>query len=252
MCFICRKSSAFIEFTVLEPPQNDLLQNTFENQTIEDESTKFSYEIIHECKNSMEEIPLNLSFNSMTAKFNSNGDFLAFHVESSMNEIRIVSTTNWNKTIIRLLGHRNIIHDINWINDFMLVSASSDCTAIVWRILDEKIDFNIILHSTFVYCVHHLNIKLKSNTKKSRENVIIASGGRDGILRIWKIILNKSMKIRLIEEHKVSKSFISSMATTKNAKCVYVGCVNEWNSFDVMELVQSRHFDKSIYTVQRY
>lgn len=68
------------------------------------------------------------------AKFNPNGTLLAFHCQSiakNTHEICVMLLSSM-KVALNLSGHRSIVYDLDWMDDRILVSVSSDGTAIVW------------------------------------------------------------------------------------------------------------------------
>jgi WD40 repeat protein len=95
-----------------------------------------------------------------------------------------------------LQGHMHLIHDLNWRSSSnsenssvkFLVSASSDYTAMVWIInkKDKSYSYVILPHPSFVYA----SIILSSNHKQ----LTVVTGGRDQILRLWKISLKTVFK----------------------------------------------------------
>lgn len=76
---------------------------------------------------------------SMIAKFSTSGHLLAIHCTTYCrhnHEISIINVNNL-KIINTLIGHLNIVYDLEWLNENVLVSVSSDRTAIVWFLLDR-------------------------------------------------------------------------------------------------------------------
>lgn len=75
----------------------------------------------------------------MIAKFSTNGHLLALHCTTYRRHNHEISIMNVNnlKIINTLIGHLNIVYDLEWLNENVLVSVSSDRTAIVWFIFDR-------------------------------------------------------------------------------------------------------------------
>lgn len=78
-------------------------------------------------------------YGSMVAKFSTNGDLLAFYCTTYRRQNHEISILNVNnlKIINTLYAHLNIVYDLEWLNENILVSVSSDRTAIVWFLFDR-------------------------------------------------------------------------------------------------------------------
>lgn len=117
---------------------------------------------------------------SLVTAFSSSGHYLAYTdvVETSQHNILILSLPDFAVCHI-LRGHSGLIHDLEWINNTHLISASADQTAILWSI-DNGIGalLKVMPHSSFVYAARCLLVE--------RHTLVIVTGGRDGILSIWK------------------------------------------------------------------
>ena len=76
-------------------------------------------------------------------------------------------------------GHANCIHDLSWSHDdYIIVSASSDCTARCW-ILSATPSQLFLPHPSYVYSAKfHPTIPYYAIT-----------GGYDAIVRGWRVIL---------------------------------------------------------------
>lgn len=90
-------------------------------------------------------------YGSMVARFNLNGTLLAFHSTAYMrnnHEIIVLNVYHLQVTH-NLLGHLGIVYDLDWLNDSVLVSVSTDRTAIVWYLTESnfkmKVRFNLEL-----------------------------------------------------------------------------------------------------------
>lgn len=66
---------------------------------------------------------------SMVAQFNPSGAFQSNAKHT--HEISVLFLTTM-KVTLNLSGHRSVVYDLCWLDDTILVSASSDCTVIVW------------------------------------------------------------------------------------------------------------------------
>lgn len=91
----------------------------------------------------------------MIAKFNSSGTLLAFHRQSKVkntHEICVLHLTSM-KVTLNLSGHRSIVYDLDWKNDTILVSVSSDCTAIVWYL--QKKTYSMTVN---MFCVAFISL----------------------------------------------------------------------------------------------
>lgn len=87
---------------------------------------------------------------SMVAKFNPDGTLLAFHRQmkaKNEHEICVLQLTNL-KVTLNLSGHRNFVYDLDWLNDTILVSISSDCTAILWFLQEKSYSMRVMLRSS--------------------------------------------------------------------------------------------------------
>lgn len=78
-------------------------------------------------------------YGSMIAKFSPTGHLLAFHCTTYRRHNHKISIINVNNLKINntLIGHLNIVYDLEWLNENVLVSVSSDRTAIVWFLYDR-------------------------------------------------------------------------------------------------------------------
>jgi jouberin len=125
----------------------------------------------------------------LAAKLSDCGDLLAYsEITEAQSYIHILQIPDFHEVNL-LLGHMQLIHDLNWgftsesSSTKYLISTSSDCTAIVWVInRKEKAYKSVILpHPAFVYSGLILAVNLR--------HLVVATGGRDQILRLWKVNL---------------------------------------------------------------
>lgn len=97
-------------------------------------------------------------YGSMVAKFNLNGTLLAFHCTAqirSSHEI-IVLSVNHLQVTHNLMGHLGIVYDLDWLNDTVLVSVSTDRTAIVWYLTQNNFKMKVrSMHLFFLYGLLH-------------------------------------------------------------------------------------------------
>lgn len=81
----------------------------------------------------------------MTLKFSPSGTLLAFHCTTygrSNHEV-LVMDVDQLKISHKLVGHLNIIYDMDWLNGETLATVSSDRTAIVWLLSKTNDDFTL-------------------------------------------------------------------------------------------------------------
>lgn len=84
-------------------------------------------------------------FGSMVARFNPNGTSIAFHCTAYMrnNHEIIVLNVYQLQVTHNLLGHLGVIYDLDWLNDSVLVSVSTDRTAIVWYLTESNFKMTV-------------------------------------------------------------------------------------------------------------
>lgn len=88
-------------------------------------------------------------YGSMVSKFSVNGTMLAFHSTTytrSNHEIIILRVKNLEVCHV-LIGHLNIVYDLDWLNEDTLVSVSSDRTAIVWFLAECNYTMKVYVQS---------------------------------------------------------------------------------------------------------
>jgi hypothetical protein len=139
-----------------------------------------------------------------------------------------------------LSEHTDLIHDIDWSKDktsTTMLSSSSDYTAIVWKLEGTKYTYNILPHPCFIYASKFLD-----------GQSLIATGGRDSIIRIWKV--KKSLEgFELHQELSPSEDtkdiYITAIAT-KSLEYFYssnsAGQIFEWK-FNGKKYSLNRLFD---------
>lgn len=202
---------------------------------------------------------------AMITKFNTNGSLLAFHCGSAkQNEhnIHILSMSKF-KDIMILRGHINIIYSLDWSDEQTLVSASSDRTAIVWFLsettysmkvskycIDNSVEkkektlcfsyfLQILPHPSFVYKVKVLSFHNVANI------LYIATGGRDHLLRIWKIDRDlrdeQNSEFELCDELEGHQNYITTMTSSKKSTKLFTA---DWNG-DIIEWVRHRNISKN-------
>lgn len=91
------------------------------------------------------------------AKFNLSGTLLAFHCTASMrtNHEIIVISVNQLQVTHNLVGHLGIVYDLDWLNDSVLVSVSTDRTAIVWYLTLSNFKMKVCSYTFYAsYCIH--------------------------------------------------------------------------------------------------
>lgn len=159
-------------------------------------------------------------YGSMIAKFNPNGTLIAFHCTAYMRNNHEIIVLNVNRLQVahNLLGHLGIIYDLDWLNDSVLVSVSTDRTAIVWNLTESDFKMKVLPHPSFVYACKWLN--------KSMNEAYIVTGGRDCVLRIWKIPTDNAAEIELCDELIQHENYITSLATSRRATKIYSA---DWN-----------------------
>jgi jouberin len=115
----------------------------------------------------------------LAAKLSECGELLAYtEITEAQSYIHILQIPEFQE-VTQLLGHQQLIHDLNWGQNSesgstkYLISASSDCTAMVWFInRKEKTHKSVILpHPAFVYSGLILAI--------NQRHLVVATGGRD-------------------------------------------------------------------------
>lgn len=128
--------------------------------------------------------------------------------------------------------HTDLIHGIDWSKDKSncpqsMLTCSSDYTAIVWKLEATKYTYHILPHPCFIYASKFLQ-------SESEGKILIATGGRDSVVRVWK---NKKSKegFELHQElalDDVSKDVYITAIATKSSEYFYssnsAGQIFEW------------------------
>lgn len=85
-------------------------------------------------------------YGSMIAKFSPDGSLIAFHCTSYRRHSHEILVLNVNQSQIthKLIGHLNIVYDLDWLNENIFISVSSDRTAIVWFLFENKFSLKVI------------------------------------------------------------------------------------------------------------
>ena len=133
--------------------------------------------------------------------------------------------SNLKTTTLR--GHLNVVYDMDWFDEQTLVSVSSDRTGIVWFLTPDAYTMRILPHPSFLYAVKCLQI--------SSRHVWVATGGRDSILRFWKVHRGDDSK-RLYElnaELDSHQNYITAITCTRKFNRIYSsdwdGVIVEWS-----------------------
>jgi hypothetical protein len=170
---------------------------------------------------------------SMNVKFNHEGNLIAFsEVTSRDGSILHILKFPEMQEIFTMLEHSDLIHDIDWWKSKLgtwMVTASSDFTAIVWRLEESSYTYKILPHPSFVYAAKFLQEEESLSVMK------VVTAGRDNIVRIWQSKKIGSEAFELIQElnHPDSTkfSFITSIST-RNSEIFYtshsMGEIIEW------------------------
>lgn len=132
--------------------------------------------------------------------------------------------------------HTDLIHDLDWLKEKSpsnslpqhLLSCSSDYTAIIWKLGSNfEYTYSILPHPCFVYCSRFVQTD-------NQDKILIATGGRDSILRIWKSKKKKD-GFELCQElvpSKESKNIYITAIVAKTNDYFYsansVGQIFEW------------------------
>lgn len=118
-------------------------------------------------------------------------------------------------------------------NRRMVVTASADGTANVFDIFTGEILYKLIGHSEWVWSAIFLS------------NTLIATGGKDGVIKIWRLNANKTVEcVKSINAH---DSWVVSLAYKQNAAKFYSASadstVKVWDT-QSFEQITSLHIDK--------
>ncbi|XP_031640642.1 jouberin-like [Contarinia nasturtii] len=175
-------------------------------------------------------------YGTMIVKFSPNGSQLAFHhtTYTRSNHEIIVMKVNSLQVSHVLTGHLSLIYDIDWLNERILISVASDRTAIVWFLSDENFKIKVLIpHPSFVYVTKWLS-KL---SECDADHAYAVTGGRDCILRVWKINMNIDADIELYDELIQHDNYITSLAIAGKSLHLYSA---DWNGV-LLEWCQTKN-----------
>ncbi|XP_075059283.1 jouberin isoform X2 [Mixophyes fleayi] len=101
-----------------------------------------------------------------------------------------------------LYGHLNVVYDLCWSkDDEYLLSASSDCTVRLWRMVTGASSaLKVLPHPSFVYTAKF----------HPMSDYLAVTGCYDAIIRVWNVKV-KEINGQLIQEFDGHKSFINSL-----------------------------------------
>lgn len=175
---------------------------------------------------------------SLVTAISSSGHYLAYTevVDTSQHNILVLSLPDFGVCHV-LRGHTGLIHDLEWIDNTHLISASADQTAILWSI-DNGIGalLKLMPHSSFVYAARCLLVE--------RHTLVIVTGGRDGLLRVWKCNAKRS-SADLYQELEGHDDYITCLICTKQRTLLSSdanGSIIEWK-YEHKSLRKERHLE---------
>lgn len=183
---------------------------------------------------------------SLTSQFSPDGKFVAFAVaptEGTANHNIVILTVPSLKTVRTLKGHTNLVYSLNWIeacvSDTILVSASSDRTAIIWMLNHNPSKMYILPHPCFLYTAKILDLSAKE--------LFVVTGGRDKIIRTWRITLDVE-RTDLVQELEGHKNYITAIVCAKKTKNLYSsdwnGYIIEWTRTGTKDLYQELRYKR--------
>lgn len=170
----------------------------------------------------------------LLAKFSPCGKYLAYtEVTENEHNIYVLSVPEMEMCHI-LRGHSGLIHDLEWFDRYIL-TASADHSVILWSI-DDRLGtlLKIMPHSSYVYCSKVI--------EGSDKCLYVVTGGRDGVIRIWRCSERKQSAelLQEIEEHKdYVTTMTSSLKTGTILSADAKGLIIEWK-FDKRRLKRDR------------
>ena len=155
-------------------------------------------------------------------KFSNDGRSLALaFMEGQEAIIAIYDVYPTFNKCLTLRGHTGTIYELDWYQGQVLLSASSDGTAQVWHIGQEKRD--IMEHPSFVYCA-----KFHPNSWE-----VIITGGYDKVIRIWKHV---DGLYNVMDELVGHTSFVTTLAMDIEGQKLYsgdkAGGIKVWEAFE--------------------
>ncbi|CAO1357929.1 unnamed protein product [Diamesa serratosioi] len=171
---------------------------------------------------------------SMAVKFSFDGNFLAYTEVTRDQFILHVMKFPELVEAFEMREHTELIHEIDWLkqksdtgNDHQILTASSDFTAIVWKLEQDNYTYNILPHPTFVYTARFLY-------NDDLDRTYVATGGRDSTVRIWRS-KKKKQGFELAQELKpmsADKNVYVTGLVTRNSDIFYAsfsnGLILEW------------------------
>lgn len=171
---------------------------------------------------------------SIALKFSSDGNFLAYtEITRDLFILHVMKFPELVETF-EMREHTELIHEIDWLrqksdtaNVHHILTASSDFTAIVWKLEGYNYTYNILPHPTFVYAAKFLY-------NDDLERTYAATGGRDSTVRIWRS-KKKKQGFELAQELKpmsADKNVYVTGLVTRNSDIFYAsfsnGLILEW------------------------
>jgi hypothetical protein len=185
---------------------------------------------------------------SMAVKFSCDGSLIAFTEISKDGFFLHVFKFPEMQNLFTMLEHSNFIHDIDFLrqkhyNSHRMVTASSDFTAIVWKIDHSSYTYTILPHPAFVYASKFLQ------QKDDSDSIRVVTAGRDSIIRIWqsrKDMQSFELTQELRHPHVNKFTYITQIAS-RNADTFYTssstGDVVEWTLRNTRDYHMNRHFE---------
>lgn len=164
-------------------------------------------------------------------------------MEGTTNHNIVILTVPSLKTVKTLRGHTNFVYSLNWIEasttETIMVSASSDRTAIIWMLNHNPCKLYILPHPCFLYTVKVMDFSAKE--------MFVVTGGRDKIIRIWCITFDIE-RTDLIQELEAHKNYITAIVCAKKTKNLYSsdwdGYIIEWTRTDTEILYQQLRYKR--------
>lgn len=181
---------------------------------------------------------------AMTLKFSHDGNFLAFSEISRDGHLFHIYKFPEMKKSFTLLEHSNFIHDIDWLKQKnystqRIVTASSDFTAIVWKLEGENYTYTILPHPAFVYAAKFLQ-------REDSDVINVVTAGRDSIIRIWRSKIQNFELIQELNHPVINKFTYLTSIVTRNADTFYTssstGDIMEWTLKSNKEYHLNRNF----------
>lgn len=183
---------------------------------------------------------------SLISQFSPDGKFVAFAVvptEGTANHNIVLLTVPSLKTIKTLRGHTNFVYSLCWMeasaSETILVSASSDRTAIIWMLHRNPSKSYILPHPCFLYSAKIMDLSAKE--------LFVVTGGRDKIIRIWRITFDME-RTDLVQELLGHRNYITAIVCAKKTKNLYSsdydGRIIEWTRTGTEVLYQQLRYEQ--------